>query len=341
MTGAHEASAPSGAYDVAVHAQRNRRTGIAIALASSAAFATSGSFGRALLDTGWSPGAVIVARAGLAAVVLIVPAALAMRGRWALLRRNAAVVVAYGVLAVAGAQLAYFSAIQTLSVGVALLIEYMAPILVVGWMWMRTGRPPRRLTVIGTVLALVGLALVLDVFGGATVDATGVAWALVAMVGLAAFFVLAGHEGDEGLPPLALTGGGLVVGAAALALAGLIGVLPMDVASADVELGGAQFPWWVALLELAFVAGALAYVLAVLAVRRLGATVSAFVGLTEVLFASLFAWALLDQALDAAQVVGGVVVIAGIVAVRLGEQPERSATPAVDTSHPGHDRGAV
>jgi drug/metabolite transporter (DMT)-like permease len=148
-----------------------------------------------------------------------------------------------------------------------------------------------------------------------------VVWASLAAFGLAAFFVLAGHDGDGTLPPLALTGAGLVVGAAALGLAGLIGVLPMRTASADVELAGTQFPWWVALLELGVVAGAGAYVLAVLAVRRLGPTVSAFIGLTEVLFATLIAWALLDQALTAAQIVGGLVVVTGIAAVRAGDRP--------------------
>lgn len=299
---------------------RRAGVGIGIAVASSAAFGTSGAFGRALLDTGWSPGAVIVARAGLAALVLLVPACLALRGRWSLLRRNAALVVGYGVFAGAGAQLAYFSAIQTLSVGVALLIEYLAPVLVVGWVWARTGRAPGRLTVIGTVVAVLGLVLVLDLTGGATVSATGVAWALLAAVGLATFFVLAGHDGAGSLPPLALTGAGLVVGAAALALAGLVGVLPMRVASTDVVLAGTAVPWWMAVLELAIVAGAGAYVLAVLAVRRLGPTVSAFIGLTEVLFAAVIAWALLDQSLAAVQIAGGLVVVAGIAAVHADQR---------------------
>jgi hypothetical protein len=59
------------------------------------------------------------------------PTALAMRGRWSLVRRAAPTVLLYGLLAVAGAQLCYFYAVQTLQVGVALLIEYMAPVAVV------------------------------------------------------------------------------------------------------------------------------------------------------------------------------------------------------------------
>lgn len=307
---------------------RRPGVGVGIALLSAASFATSGAIGRSMLDIGWSPGAVIVVRIGLAAVVLLLPTGLALRGRWRQLRRNAGLVLAYGVLAVAGVQLAYFSALQTLSVGVALLIEYLAPVLIVGWTWARTGRPPSGLTTAGAAFAIVGLILVLDITGEATISVVGIAWALVAAVGLAGFFVLGGRDDADALPPIALTGAGLVVGALALGAAGLVGVLPMRATASDVVLAGNRFPWWVAALELALVAGAGAYVLAVLAVRRLGATVSSFIGLTEVLFATVVAWALLDQQPGAVQLLGGAFVLVGVIAVRVGET-RRAALDAI------------
>ena len=82
---------------------------------------------------------------GLAAIVvmlaiMLVPTLLVMRGRWARLRPNVGKVVAYGTCAIAGCQLFYFNAVNHLSVGVALLLEYLAPVLIVGWFWARHGR---------------------------------------------------------------------------------------------------------------------------------------------------------------------------------------------------------
>ena len=140
------AVAGAGAAEVTPSRPRHPLVGLGVALASAAAFATSGAFGKSLLVGGWSPGAVVTMRITLAAVVLLVPALWSLRGRWPALRRNAWVVVGYGLTGVAGCQLAYFNAVTHLSVGVALLLEYLAPVLIVGWLWLRHRQAPRRLT---------------------------------------------------------------------------------------------------------------------------------------------------------------------------------------------------
>jgi drug/metabolite transporter (DMT)-like permease len=298
------------------------RTGVGLLLAvgSAAVFGTSGAVARPLLDAGWSPGALVTFRIGVAALLLLVPSLVALRGRWHLLRRHAVRLVAYGALAMAGVQLFYFSAIQHLSIGVALLIEYLAPVLIVGWLWARHGRPPTRLTAVGVVLSLTGLVLVLDLSGAVRVDLVGVLFALLAACGLALYFLLADHDdGTEQLPPITLAGGGLVVGEVVLLLAGLLRVLPIRVSTTDVVVAGLRVPWWLPALELAVVAGALAYVLGIAAVRRLRSTVASFVALTEVVFAVLFAWWLLGEFPSPVQLGGGVLIVAGVVAVRLGE----------------------
>ena len=307
-----------------VHSSDGRTaTGLVFALVSAAAFATSGPVARSLLGAGWTPGAVVTMRISLAALMLIVPTLIALRGRWAVLRRAAALVVAYGVFAVAGAQLAYFSAVNHLSVGVALLIEYLAPVLIVGYLWARTGRRPGRLTAVGVLLSLAGLVLVLDLTGEVRISLIGVLWALLAAVGLAVYFLLSDHgsgaDSEDSLPPLVLAGSGLVVGAAVLGVAGIVGVLPLEASAADVILAGLTVPWWVPVLELALMAGAFAYVLGIVAVRRLGSTVASFVALTEVLFAVLFAWLLLGELPVPIQLLGGVLILSGVVAVRWGE----------------------
>ena len=199
VTGATGQTGASGRSDAAGRSRPTRHplVGLGVALVSAAAFATSGAFGKSLLVGGWSPGAVVTMRITLAALVLLVPALWSLRGRWAALRRNAWVVVGYGLTGVAGCQLAYFNAVTHLSVGVALLLEYLAPVLIVGWLWARHGQAPRRLTVAGVALALAGLLLVLDVVGGASVSLVGVLWGLGAAVCLVLYFLLADHVDDD------------------------------------------------------------------------------------------------------------------------------------------------
>ncbi|MFP5348167.1 MAG: EamA family transporter [Actinomycetes bacterium] len=307
-------------------------TGLWLALVSAAAFGSSGSLGKSLLDTGWSPGAAVTLRIAGAALALLVPAFFALRGRWHLLLRNARLVSVYGVVAVAGAQLCYFNAVTSISVGVALLLEYLAVVLVVLWLWVRYGNTPRPLTVLGIVLSVAGLLLVLDVIGGMRVDVVGVLWALGAAVGLAFYFVLSARE-DTGLPPLVMATAGMAVAAVVLGVAGFVGVLPLAFSNADVHLAGQALPWWVSMAALSLVTAALAYGSGIAATRRLGSKLAGFVGLTEVLFSVLFAWLLIGQLPLAVQLAGGVLIVAGVIAVRADEL-RKPAEPAAEVGAP-------
>lgn len=289
--------------------------GIALALLSAGSFALSGSFASALFRAGWSPGAAVTVRILIAAALLVGPSIRTMRGRWHLMRRNVHLIVLFGFLAVAGAQLFYFNAVQTLSVGVALMLEYMGLVLVVAWQWIASGHKPRWSTITGVLLALFGLVLILDLFGELDVDVVGVLWGLGAAVGLATYFVIAGNDRSE-VPPLVMAASGMTVGAAVLSLLGVLGVLPMHASTNDVQLLGAELPWYVALIGLGLVSGAIAYATGVAAARLLGAKVSAFLGLTEVIFAVLFAWLLLGQLPRPIQLAGGALILIGIVVVR-------------------------
>jgi drug/metabolite transporter (DMT)-like permease len=303
---------------------RTTSIGILVALVSAATFATSGPFAKSLLNTGWTPGSVVFLRIAVAALVLLVPTVRALDGRWHLLRREARQVVAFGLLAEALPQLAFFYAVGHLSVGVALMLEYLGMVLVVVWQAVLGRRLPGPMTALGVVLALTGLALVLDVFGGVRIDGIGVAWGLLAAVGLASYFLMSGSTHETALPPLALAGGGLVVGAIGFAAVGLAGLLPMEFHTAPAQLSGFSMPWWVAVLELGVIAAATPYVTGITATRVLGAKLASFVGLSEVLFTVLFAWLLLGELPRSVQLLGGVFIVAGVVAVRVeGSRPTR------------------
>jgi drug/metabolite transporter (DMT)-like permease len=324
--------------------QRQRASGLAgaglgLAVLSAGTFGTSGTFADSLIKAGWSPAAAVTVRISLSALFLTIPALISLRGRWALLRRDGRRVAAYGLIAVAGCQLFYFNALQSIPVGVALLLEYLGSVLVVGWVWLRHGERPRWLTVLGSVAAVAGLVMVLNLTGSTHVNPIGVMWGLLAACGLAVYFVLSasgtqpGAEGaaegkavrTEPLPPIAMAWGGMCVGAAALALLGVAGALPLHATATDVNLLNLRVSWIVPVLGLSLIAAVIAYVAGIGAARRLGAKLASFIGMTEVLFAILFAWLALSQLPTPIQFVGGAFILTGIALVRAGE---RSPTPA-------------
>lgn len=296
--------------------------GFAFAVVSALSFGMSGTIAKGLLQEGWSPAAAVTARILVAAVVLLPPGLVALQGRWWLLRSNARVLVGYGVVAVAGCQFAYFSAVEYLQVGVALLIEYTAPVAVVVWLWLRYGQRPGPVTRIGGLVALVGLVLVLDVVSGVSLHPLGVVWGLLAMLGAATYFVLSAQEGN-GLPPMVLAAGGMVVGATSLLLLGVIGLLDMTWSTGVATYGATSVPWWWAVLGLGVVSAAISYTTGIAASRRLGSRLASFVALLEVLFALLAAWLVLGEAPRTIQVFGGVLIVAGVVLVKLGERRVR------------------
>jgi drug/metabolite transporter (DMT)-like permease len=294
------------------------RAGLALALASAASFSTSGSFARAFAAAGWSPPAVVIARDLAAALLLVVPALLALRGRWSMLRRRAGLILAYGAITVAACQLCYFSAVQHMAVGIALLVEYLGIVLVVGWLWLR-GQRPTRGTVVGAAVAIAGLVLVLDLFGGGGgADVTGVMWSLGAAIGLAAYFILSA-EVDDDLPASVLACGGLLVGAAVVAVIGALGVVPLAAPMGEVTIAGYQMHWLVATAGMALVSTAVPYLVGIRAVSILGPKLASFVALTEVIFAVLVAWVVLGELPTVLQLAGGAVIVFGVALVRLDE----------------------
>ncbi len=312
------------------HAQGG--AGLALALLSAAAFGTSGTFAAALIAAGWSPGAAVLARIAVAALILTVPAVLRLRGQWALLRRSAGRIAAYGLLAVAAAQWCYFNAVARIPVGVAVLLEFLGVVLVVGWLWLRHGQRPRRLTITGGVVAIAGLAMVVNLAGPAGINPAGVIWALLGAVGLAAFFVLSAGGEEEPLPPLVMTWAGMCVGAAALAAMAGTGLMPLTASLGYVHALGHQVSWIVPVLGLSLVAAVISYITGIGAVRRLGARLASFVGLAEVIFAVGFAWLLLGQLPTRVQFLGGGFILAGVAMVRLGEL--RAQQSAADAAQP-------
>ena len=303
------------------------RLGLLFAVGSAFTFGMSGPLAKSLMEAGWSPTAAVTARLAAGALVMVIFATIVKPDWFREARRHARTVVAYGLIPIAGAQLCYYNAVAHLSVGVALLLEYTAPILVVGWLWATTRRRPSNLTLAGVALAVAGIMLVLDVFSGAHINIVGVGWGLAAAVCAACYFVMSDEvtADGSGLNSITLAAGGLIVGSVAVGALGVAGVMPLTFTTNDTVVAGLTMSWVVPVIALGLIPTAIAYTLGIMGIARLRPRFASLVGLSEVMFAVLAAWVLLGEAITTIQAIGGAVVLVGLALARQGDRTEKVA----------------
>ena len=289
--------------------------GLVIAVIAAATFGTSGALIKPLLEAGWSPAAAVTVRVLIGGIVLAPFALFTLRGRWSVLWRGRWRVLGMALVGVAGTQLVYFAAIQRIPVGTGILIEYMAPLLLVAVAWAITRHVPKAVVLIGSVVALAGLVLVVSPGGAGSFDLLGLGFAVLAMIGCAIFYVIAARP-SEGLPPVALAAAGLLIGGTALGLVGLVGIVPFTTSADDVTMFGSDVAWWVPLLLVGVISTAFAYAASITASEILGSRIASFAGLLEVVAATFYAWLLLGEQLTLPQFIGGALILVGIGFVR-------------------------
>jgi drug/metabolite transporter (DMT)-like permease len=317
---------------------RSYTGGLVLALVSASSFGLSGSLARSLMDLGWSPAAVVATRVGGAFLILLIPTLLLLRRIGLPTGAQSRRMLGYGVVAIALAQLCYFSAVQYLSVGVALLLEFLAPVMLIGWHWARNRRRPAWSVLVGAGLSILGLAFVLDLRDGLTLNPVGVAWGLSAALCLCAYFLLSEDNGtDAPIHPLLLTTAGTGIGAAVLLAAAAAGIIPLAASAGVAILADQAVSWWLPVLLLILVSAVLAYPSGIVAVRRLGSSLASFAALTEVIFAVIFAFVLLGQRPGPIQLLGGALILAGIALVQRPARNNAVTEPAALTAYAAKD----
>ncbi|WP_055587081.1 EamA family transporter [Streptacidiphilus griseoplanus] len=307
-----------------------RSTGLVLALLSALAFGGSGTAAKPLISAGLDPLHVVWLRVAGAALVLL-PVAVRHRG---VLRRRPGLMVGFGLLAVAGVQAFYFAAIARIPVGVALLIEYLGPPLLLGWVRLVQRRPVSRAAALGALLAVSGLACVVEVWAGLGFDAVGVLLALGAACCQVGYFVLgdAGGDGEDPVDPLTVSAYGLLVGAVVLTAVARPWEMRWTLLGGSVAMGGSQVPALLLVGWVVLVATVLAYLTGVVSVRRLSPPVAGVVSCLEAVVATVAAWVLLGERLGVPQVVGGLMVLAGALIAQTsapaGEPVSERSLPA-------------
>lgn len=286
-------------------------SGLLLALISAVAFGGSGPAAKPLIEQGVDPLHVTWLRAAGAALVMV---PVAWRHR-ALLRDRPGLVAGFGLLAVAGVQTCYFMAIARIPVGVALLVEYLAPALVLGWVRFVQRRRVTRAAAVGVVLAVGGLSCVVEVWSGLRFDPLGLLLALGAACCQVGYFILSDHGSDDtekGAPnPLGVIAHGLLFGAVALTVIARPWSMEWSTLGEEAAMDGVGVPAALLAGWVVLVATVAAYVTGVLSVRKLSPQVAGVVACLEAVVATVLAWVLLGEHLAAVQVFGGAVVLLG------------------------------
>jgi drug/metabolite transporter (DMT)-like permease len=230
-------------------------------------------------------------------------------------RKELPILIAFGLFGFAAVNLFYFLAIQRLNVGVALIIEFTAPIWIVLWMRFIQKKIVSKLMWWGLVIGLTGLVLIAQVWRGLTLDGLGVIFALLDAFALALYFLvgekLVGVKSSE-----ATMAWGFGVSSAFFAIIQPWWSFPFAELGRVVELtgrlAGVSIPTYYLILWIIVLGTAVPYFLVLNGLRGLSAATSSSIGMLEPVFGGIFAWIFLYEKLTFIQSVGAVVVLIGI-----------------------------
>jgi drug/metabolite transporter (DMT)-like permease len=289
--------------------------GYVFALLASVLFGANGSVTKVVIEAGLSPTQLtqfrVLGTAVAAGLVLLATNRRAFR----VPPRTLLVLAILGVAGVALLQASYAGAIERLPVGIALLIEYTAVLMVALVAFFFLGEKVRARLWVAIGCVLVGLAVVAQVWAN-TLDPLGVALAIAAAITLTIYFVV-GERQASSTPPLVVAFWTMTFAALFWAFFSGWWAMQPETFVHPVSLGGnladVRVPVWVPLLWNILLGTFAPFWLSFQALKRMSATAAGVVATSEVVFAFLFAWAWLGEQLDGVQIVGGVIVLVGII----------------------------
>ena len=291
------------------------RVGYAMAAAAAALWAFNGTVSKVILASGISSLRLSQVRTGGAFVGLVAILLLTAPSRLRLHRRELPYLAAFGIAGLAFVQWFYFLAIHRLAIGIALLIQYLAPLGIGLWARFVFHEPVRRRIWLALALALTGLGLIVDVGHGSTLSTAGIVFALAAAVTYALYILMAEHAVAE-RDAVSLLAWGFGFGSLFWALVAPLWSFPGHRVSADVSLLGHlahhHLPVWALMAWMVVPGTIIPFFLLVSALKHLPATRVAIIAMLEPVVATGVAWAWLGESLGTLQLAGAVVVLAAI-----------------------------
>jgi drug/metabolite transporter (DMT)-like permease len=305
------------AFPVEPARRRHPQVGYLMAAVAAALWGVNGGVSKTILATGLSADRLAQVRSLGAAVGLVAILLVTAPHRLRLTRRELPYLVAFGMGGLAFVQFFYFLAIHRLAIGIALLVEYLAPLLVALWARFVQHAPVRRRVWIALALALTGLGLIVDIFGGGEALSTaGLLFALGGAFAYALYVLLAEHV-VGGRDPVSLLAWGFLFASVFWAAVVPWWSFPGHALTVDTSLGGTlsshHAPVWLLALWMIVLGTIAPFFLLISALRHVSATTAGIVAMLEPVVGALIGWLWLEESLDAVQLVG-----AGIVLFAVG-----------------------
>jgi len=290
----------------------SRRIGFTALGFSVLLFSINGTVSKWVLDHGFSAARLAELRVTAAFFILLVVALIWARADLRLKRRELLPLLAYGIIGVALTQYFYFVAIGRLPIGIALVIEFTAPVMVALYARFVQHHAVKALVWWALALTMVGLVLVTQAWQGFTLDAIGVAAAFGAAVALSVYFI-GGEYYVARRQPLATAT--LSMGAASLLWVVVLPwfSFPFTKLGKSLPVGSTTMPVWVPALSIVILGTVVPFLLEFIALRRVSARQAVIVGTLEPVVAAIIAFVVLGEVLSWTQAVGGLVVLGGVV----------------------------
>jgi drug/metabolite transporter (DMT)-like permease len=296
--------------------------GYALVLLGASCFIVNAGVSRVAMDAGVPPDRLAALRSTGTAVALLV-IVLGLRRVRTLRLRLAEIpwLLLYGVVGVALLQVSYFVAIDRLPVGIALLLEYLAPVLIALWAWLVQRRPVRARLWPALGLALVGLAMVAEVWDGDALDPLGVVMGLAAAVCFATYF-LAGEHLVMHRDVVSVSFWGFAVSSVFWSVVRPWWTFDAEVLKTPTEVfAGIMVPVWVLVAWVVLLGTLVPFGAETAALRHLPATIVSLIAMIEPVGAAALAWVWFGESLAAVQIVGGAAVLAGILLAQTSQPP--------------------
>lgn len=314
---------------------RDTRTGYLLVATGAVLFVLNAGVSRVIQAAGVDSATLTTVRCTGTAVVLVA-LVLARGERLRLPRgwREIAVVIGFGITGVALVQWLYFVAIDRLPVGIALLLEFTAPVLVALFARFVYRERVRNRMWLGIGCSLGGLALVAQVWDGLALDALGVLAGFGAAVSLATYFLLGEHSVTDESPLHVLTEAFVVAAVFWNLVRPVSGLFDSDLTSSRSlggTLAGLHAPLWLLLAYLVLLGTVAPFLAELSALRHLSATEVTLIGMVEPVGATVLGWLWFSENLTGAQVGGIVLVLAGIALAQTARTVRTGSDPVLIT----------
>lgn len=330
MTTAHEAE--GGSAPAPEPHRANPAVGYALVLGAAVLFILNAGVSRTAIRAGIDPETLTTIRVTGAVPIFLLWALVADRSALRPPRREmVGWILLMGVVGVALLQYTYFVALDRLPVGIALLIEYTAPVLIALWARFVAHEPISGRIWPALALSLVGLAVVAEVWDGLALDGIGVLAGFGAALCFSTYFLVGDHTiGARG--PLHVVLWSFLVAAVFLNVVWPLTGLDTGILGEPTSLGGTladvEVPGWALLAWIIVLGTVVSFALNLFAMRHLRPTVVAVVAMVEPVGASMLGWLWFEETLSPLQLLGGAAVVVGIVLAQLARPvPEGEPLP--------------